>query len=160
MPQHTTGTSVSSHPTNEEKDKGEEEKEKEIVDVLESDSEDLFEAFNQPPSPTTLTSDLSQFSQSPSSHAENATTLTDEIGIQKKQRPTLQELLESPPERKAPRKVAQTQLPTPPAWTRLLTSPPAQQTHVDLVDHKRKREDKGKEVLETGRTQSSQEVDF
>ena len=28
MPQHTTGTSVSSHPTNEEKDKGEEEKEK------------------------------------------------------------------------------------------------------------------------------------
>lgn len=46
MPQHTTGTSVSSHPTNEEKDKGEEEKEKKIVDVLESDSEDLFEAFN------------------------------------------------------------------------------------------------------------------
>ena len=89
MPQHTTGTSVSSHPTNEEKDKGEEEKEKEIVDVLESDSEDLFEAFNQPPSPTTLTSDLSQFSQSPSSHVKSAITLTDEIGIQMKQRSTL-----------------------------------------------------------------------
>ena len=109
----------------------------------------------------TLTNDLGQFSQSPSSHAESATTLTSEIGIQKKQRPTLQELLESPHEGKAPRKTAQTQLPTPPAaWTRLPTSPPAQQTHADPVDHKRKREDKGKKVLETGRTQSSQEVDF
>ena len=88
-PQHIIGTSASSHPTNEEKDEGEEEKEKEIVDVLESDSEDLFKAFNQPPSLMTLTGDLGQFSQSPSSHVKSAITLTDEIGIQMKQRSTL-----------------------------------------------------------------------
>ena len=42
----TTGASASSQPTHKEEGEGDEEREKEIVDVLESDSEDLYEIFN------------------------------------------------------------------------------------------------------------------
>ena len=75
-------------------------------------------------------------------------------------RSTLQELLESQPGGRASGKTAQGWLPTPPAQTHLPTPPPTQQTCVDPVDHKRKRNDKGKEVIETGRTRSSQEDDL
>ena len=46
--QHTTGTFVSSQPTNKEEGEGEVEKEKEIVDVSEWNSKDLYEVFDQP----------------------------------------------------------------------------------------------------------------
>ena len=72
------------------------------------------------------------------------------MGIQRKQRSTLQELLESQPRGHTPRKVAQSKLPT---------SPPTQSLRVDLVDHKRKREENGKEVVEAGRTHPSQEIE-
>ena len=58
--QHPTGEATSSQPTNKEEDEEEEEKEKEIVDV--SNSDDLYEVFNQPSSPVTSTGFLGQSS--------------------------------------------------------------------------------------------------
>ena len=71
------------------------------------------------------------------------------MGIQRKQRSTLQELLESQPGRDTPRKVIQTKFPTP---------PPTQPLRANPVDHKKKREEKGKEVVEIGRTHPSKEI--
>ena len=70
------------------------------------------------------------------------------MGIQRKPRSTLQELLESQPGGNAPGKVAQTRLPT---------SPPTQPLRLELVDLKREREQKGKEVVEGGKTHPSLE---
>ena len=71
------------------------------------------------------------------------------MGIQQKQRSTLQELLESQPGWNALEKAAYTKLPP---------LPPIQTLRADLANHKRKREEKGKEVAETGRTLPSHEV--
>ena len=139
--QHTTGEATSSQLTSKEEDEEEEEKENEIVDVL--DLDDFYEVFNQPLSPEISTGDLGQFSIPQSSHLEGSTPLLDEMGIQQKQRSTLQELLESQPGRDAPEKPAQTKLPPP--------FPPLPTLQADPTDHKRKREKKGKEVAETGK---------
>ena len=53
--QHTPGEATSSQPSNKEKDE-EEERQKEVVDV--SDSDDLYKFFNQPLSLETSTGDL------------------------------------------------------------------------------------------------------
>ena len=42
----TTSASATSQPTYKEEGEGEEEREKEIVDILKSDSEDLYKIFN------------------------------------------------------------------------------------------------------------------
>ena len=60
-----------------------------------SDLDDLYEVFNQPLSLVTSTGVLSHSSPPQFSCFEGATPLSDEIGIQRKQRSTLQELLES-----------------------------------------------------------------
>ena len=65
------------------------------------------------------------------------------MGIQRKQRSTLQELLESQPGKDVPEKVAQTKLPHP---------PPIQPPRIDPVDHKRKMEEKCKKVVEAEKT--------
>lgn len=98
----------------------------------------------------TITSDLSQFSQLQYSHIEGAVTSSDEIGIQWKQRSTLQELLESQPGRDALEKLAQTKLPPP---------PPVSTYRVDPINHKKKREEKGKEVMEMGKNVPPKEVE-
>ena len=72
------------------------------------------------------------------------------MGIQHKPRSTLQKLLESQPGANALRKAAQTKLPT---------LPPTQPLRSDPVDHKRKREQKGKEVVEVSKDHPSQEVE-
>ena len=97
-----------------------------------SDSEDEFEVFNQPLSLEASTGDLGHSSPTQSSHNQEAANTSDKMGIQRKQRSTLQELLESQLERHTPRKAAQTKLPTP---------PPTQPLQANLVDHKRKREE-------------------
>ena len=94
---HTTSASTSSQPTNKEEKEREEEEEKEIMDVLESNSEDLYEVFNQPPSLKTFVGDLGQISQPPPNQTEGAVTLSNEMGIHRKQRSTFQKLLESQP---------------------------------------------------------------
>ena len=78
------------------------------------------------------------------------------MGIQRKLRSTLQELLKSQLGGKASEKAAQTRPPIPQNQTRLPTPPPTQHTRADPIDHKRKREDKGKEAMEPGKTHSSQ----
>ena len=138
-PQHTAEEGISSHPSIIK-----EEEEKEVVEV--SDFEDEFDVFNQILSPVASLGNLGFPSLAQSSPHQEATSTSDEMGIQRKQRSTLQELLKSQPGRKVSGKVAQTRLPTP---------PPAQPTRTDPTDHKKKREDKGKEVIETRRACSS-----
>ena len=138
-PQHTVEEGTSSHPSIIK-----EEEEKEVVEV--SDFEDEFDVFNQILSPVASPSDLGFPSLAQSSPHQEATSTSDEMGIQRKQRSTLQELLKSQPGGKVSGKAAQTRLPTP---------PPAQPTRTDPTDHKKKREDKGKEVIETRRARSS-----
>ena len=75
--------------------------------------------------------------------------MSDEMGIQRKQRLTLQELLESQLGKDAPTKVPMTRLPTPPLALPLQANP---------VDQKRKREDIGKELMEGGKNQPPRET--
>ena len=121
--QQLTGVATSSHPTNIE--------EEEVVEV--PDSEDEFEVFNQALSPDTSTPNLGPPSSS---------TL-DEMGIQRKPKSSLLDLIESQPGRDAPVKAAQTKPPTP------LPALPFQHGSADL---KRKRESKGKEVMDASKS--------
>jgi len=63
---------------------------------------------------------------------------------------TLQELLESQPGGIVSGKATQTRLPTPPLTQPLQSNP---------TNHKRKREQKGKEVVKVGKTHPSQEAE-
>lgn len=124
------------------------EEDRRVVEL--TDSENEFAIFNQPLSSDSPISNLSHPSLVQENNPQGDTTFPKEMGIQRKQRSTLQELLESQPEGKAPGKATQTWLSTP---------PPAQHTRAELADHKRKREDRGKEVMGIERTQPSQEVE-
>ena len=126
----------------------EEEEENEVVDV--SDSNDIYEVLNQPPSLVTTTSDLDQFSQLQSNDIEGAVTSSDEMGIQRKQRLNLQELLESQLERDAPEKSAQTSSPL------FHQSRPIKLTLPTTRESRRK---KGKEVMEIGKNVPPKEVE-
>ena len=84
----------SSCPITEKKEKEEEEEEEgEIVEV--SDSEDDFGVFDQLLSPDASSGDLRQSSPSQSNYHRGPTSPSENMGIQWKQRSTLQELLES-----------------------------------------------------------------
>ena len=102
-PQHTSDKATSSQPSSKEKDE-EEKKQKQVVDV--SDSDDLYKFFNQPLSPETSTGGLDQFFQPQSSHFEGVTLSSYEMGIQRRPRSTLQELLESQQRRDVPGKAS------------------------------------------------------
>ena len=81
-----------------------------------SDSEDEFEVFNRPLSLEASTGDLGHSSPTQSNQNWRVIPIPDNMGIQRKQRSTLQELLESQPGENVPGKVPQTRLPTlPPA---------------------------------------------
>ena len=89
-----------SHPINKEK---EEEKEKEEGEIFEvSDSENKFEVFNWP---------LSLVKES---HAQEASPILDNMGIQRKSRTCLLDIMESALGSKVPEKNAQAKLPPPP----------------------------------------------
>lgn len=62
------------------------------------DSKDEFEVFNLPLSLEASIDDLSPPFTAQSSHNQEAIEISDDIGIQRKPRATLQELLESQPE--------------------------------------------------------------
>ena len=93
-PQQPTGVGTSSRPTNTE--------EEEVVEV--PNFEDEFEVFNQ-----ALSLEISTFDLGPP-----FSLLIDEMGIQRKQRSSFQDLLESQSGKDAPGKVAQSKPPTPP----------------------------------------------
>ena len=125
-PKQTIGVATSSYPTNIE--------EEEVVEA--PDFEVEFEVFNQALSPETSTPDLGQpFS-----------LILDEMGIQRKPKSSLMDLIESQPGKDTPGKVAQTKSPTPPPTLPLQLGP---------ADLKRKREPKGKEVIDVGKTHPS-----
>lgn len=74
------------------------------MDVSESDLEDLYKVFNQPPSPMTSIGVLIQLSPPQSSRFKASVLSSDEIGIQRRQKLTLLDLLESRAGKNAPSK--------------------------------------------------------
>ena len=79
------------------------------------------------------------------------------MGIQRKPQRSLQELLESQPGRGETRKPSQPKLPPPPPKSLPCTPQPPLPFRIEQVDPKRRREPKGKEVMEPGRPRSSSE---
>ena len=114
----------------QEKEEGEEEREEEgFVDLI--DSLDEFKVFNQPPSPNSL---------------------PEEMGIQRKLQKNLMELIKDQSGRGGPGKSAQPKLPPPLPKFPSLTPQPPLPFKTEQVDQKRKREQKGKDVIEIGRS--------
>lgn len=107
-----------------------------------SDFEDDFRIFNQPLSLDASSGDLEQSSPSQSSYHRGSTPIPDDKRIQREQRSSLQELLESQSGWDAHEKLAQTKLPPP---------PPVPTLQADPADHKRKREEKGNKVAAVGK---------
>ena len=99
-------------------------------------STDDYEVFNQP--------SLSQ-------------NLPEDMGIQRKSQRSLQELLESQPGRGEVRKPSQPKLPPSPAKSPPRAPQPSPPSRIEQVDPKKRRESKGKEVMEPGRPHSSSE---
>ena len=99
-----------------------------------TESTDNFEVFNQPSSPKNL---------------------PDEMGIQRKPQRSLQELLESQPGRGEPGKSAQPKLPLPPPRSPPRAPQPNLPSKTEQIDPKKRREQKSKDVVETGRPRAT-----
>ena len=95
-----------------------------------------YEVFNQP---------------SPSQN------VSEDMGIQRKPQRSLQELLESQPGKGEARKPSQPKLPPPPPKSPPCAPQPPPPSKIEQADPKRRREPKGKEVMEPGRPRSSNE---
>ena len=95
-----------------------------------TESTDDFEVFNQPSPPKKV---------------------PEEMGIQRKPQRSLQELLESQPGRGEARKPSQPKFPPPPPRSPPCAPQPSLPSRIEQVDPKRRREQKGKEVMEIGR---------
>ena len=76
----------------------------------------------------------------------------EDMGIQRKPQHSLQELLESQPGRGEAGRPTQQKLPPPPPKSPLRALQPAPPSRAEQPDPKRRREPKGKEVVEAGRT--------
>ena len=79
----------------------------------------------------------------------------EDMGIHRKPQRSLQELLESQPGRGEAGKPAQPKLPPPLPKSPLRAPQPPLPTRPEQPDPKRRKEPKGKEVVETGRPRSS-----
>ena len=79
----------------------------------------------------------------------------EDMGIQRKPQRSLQELLESQPGRGEAGRPTQQKLPPLPPKSPLRAPQPVPPSRTEQPDPKRRREPKGKEVVEAGRTQSS-----
>ena len=101
-----------------------------------TDSLDKFEIFNQTSSPKSL---------------------PEEMGIQRKPQKSLMELIEDQPGRGALGKSTQSKLPPPPPKSPPLAPQPSLPFMIEQANLKRKREQKGKEVMETGRSRPTRE---
>ena len=100
-----------------------------FVDLTES--EDKFEVFNQPSSPKSL---------------------PEEMGIQRKPQKNLMELIENQPRKGGPGKSAQPKLPPPPSKSPPRAPQPTLPSRIEQADPKRRREQKGKDVMDIGRS--------
>ena len=92
---------------------------------------DEFEIFDQPSSPKSL---------------------PEEMGIQRKPQKSLMELIENQPGKGGPGKSIQPKLPPPLPKSPLRAPQPTLPSRTEQADPKRRREQKGKDVMETGRT--------
>ena len=101
-----------------------------------TESTDEFEVFNQPSPPKNV---------------------PEEMGIQRKPQRSLQELLESQPGRGEVRKSSQPKLPPPPPRSPPRAPQPTLPSKIKQVDPKKRREQKGKDVMEIGRPRPSNE---
>ena len=101
---------------------------------------------------TSATNDYKVFNQS--SPSPNT---PEDMGIQRKPQRSLQELLESQPGRGVAGRSAQPKLPPPSPKSPLRAPQPPLPSKTEQPDPKRRRESKGKEVIETGRTRPSSE---
>ena len=99
---------------------------------------------------TSATDDYEVFNQSSSSP-----NIPEDMGIQRKPQCSLQELLESQPRRGEAKKSAQPKFPPPPPKSPLRAPQPPPSIRTEQPGPKRRREFKGKEVIETGRTRPS-----
>ena len=81
----------------------------------------------------------------------------DKIGIQRKPQKSLMELIEDQLGRGAPGKSTQPKLPPPPPKSPLPPPQPSLPSRLKPTDLKRKREQKGKDVMETGRSHPTRE---
>ena len=117
----------------EEEEESEQEEEG-FVDL--TVSTDDYEVFNQP---------------SPSQN------VPEDMGIQRKPQRSLQELLESQPERGEAGKPSQPKLPPPPPKSPPRASQPPPPSRIKQANPKRRREPKGQEVMELGRPRFSSE---
>ena len=81
----------------------------------------------------------------------------EDMGIQRKPQRSLQELLESQPGRGEAGRPTQPKLPPPPPKSPPRAPRPALPSRTEQPDPKRRREPKGKEIVETGRPRSSSE---
>ncbi|XP_050242177.1 uncharacterized protein LOC126691153 [Quercus robur] len=79
------------------------------------------------------------------------------MGIQRKSQRSLIELIESRPEKGAPEKSTQPKLPPPPPKSPLPPPQPFLPSRPDPADPKRKREQKGKDVVDAGRSRLAHE---
>ena len=133
----------------EEKEKEEEEKSPEgIVDL--SNSSDKFEVFDCLLSPESTSADLDNQQQA------DVNTL-DEMDIQRKAKRGLMELIESQLGKDVPGKSTQPKLLPPPPKSPILPPQPSLPCRPEHADPKRKREQKGKDVVEAERSRSVHE---
>ena len=99
--------------------------------------------FRRPLSPDGSSADLEH-------HQQEGTNISNEMGIQRRPQRSLLDLIESQPGKEAPRKSTgkstQPKLPPPPPPQPSLPPRP------ELVDPKRKREQKGKDIVEVGKS--------
>ena len=119
-----------------------EEEEERIVEV--SDSEDDFDVFNQPLSPEAPIGDLNNPFPVQTNYTQEEAAIPTDMGMQRKQRTGLLEVMESSTGGKAPEKPSQAKLP-----------PPAP---IQLADHKRKRDQRGQEIVEGGNGPQTAEI--
>ena len=124
-----------------EEDEGEKEEEEGVVEL--SDSSEDFGIFEQ------------------STHSEED---LDEMGVQRKSQRSLQELIENQPGKNAPAKSTQSQLPTLPTKSPPLAPPqpshqPPQPVKADAAKLKRRREQKGKDVMDASKSRPTREED-
>ena len=115
---------------------GEEQEDKGFVDLTESTDE--FEVFNQPSSPKNL---------------------PDKMSIQRKPQKSLLELIENQPGKGEPGKSTQSRLPPPLPRSPPRTPQPTLLSRTEQADLKRRREQKGKDIIETGRPRPTSEED-
>ena len=115
-----------------------------------SESSEEFKVFNQPPSSEDIAADLD-------SQQRGDTITFDEMGIQRKNQRSLLDLIKSQPGRDASGKFMQPKLPPPLPKSPFPFPQPPVPPRPDPADPKRNREQKGNEIVETGRSRPTQE---